>query len=365
MEQVKEHWLLNPGICFSLIETMSQYLDDFQHLFPEKTIVAATNGNNLFSHPMDIVVRTQDGRQDCFNGHQPNDGNRTCFVLWQDGRVGIETLQIQKGSKLYPPNLLHAIYGKQTVQHANPVDLAAKGLYRSFYGNYTHLFRLPLFILPEQGYSVSVEAVEKCGAFLGEHQMVLDPSLAESAIKGQPVTFTLPRYLTKRRFIKPGENCPIVSAAQIQAARESGTQILGILETIQLTPEIIYAALLRSGYDKNDFELDMSSRQISIRRILRSRGPLTMLGIAENGSAIAATFDGVPFTAGPTIEEAASIMAAMGVNEALAIGNGSEVAMYSDSHHTLVNTRASSRGKGGSGNELADAATVTAIVYYV
>ena len=46
------------------------------------------------------------------------------------------------------------------------------------------------------------------------------------------------------------------------------------------------------------------------------------------------------------------------------IGNGSEVTLYSKSLDCILNQRATSLGKGGSGNELEDAASVTSIIYY-
>jgi len=364
MDRVKEHWPLNPGACMAFVENMAQYLDNFRRMFPNQAIVAATNGNNLFSNALDILVRTQDGAQETFTSQQPPDGERTCFVVGLDGNIGIKTLLVKDGTISCPADSMQAIFGQHTVTHAQAVNLANTGIYKLFSGNYTHLFKLPRFISPERGYSLSVEPVEKCGAYIGVDQMVQDPALAAAAIRGERVTFALPRYLTKRRFTKPEEPYSIISREQILAAHENGTPVPGLMETIQLTPELIFAALLQSGYTENDFELDMGARQISIKRIIRSRYPLTMIGHTDNGIALTATFDGTPFVSGPTVEEAASIMAAIGAQEALALGNGSEVAMYGAASHQLVNTRTPSLGKGGSGNALEDAATVTANVYY-
>ncbi|MEA3493277.1 MAG: phosphodiester glycosidase family protein [Candidatus Margulisiibacteriota bacterium] len=364
MDQVKEHWQLNPGACFSHIQNFAQYLQDFRQTHPPAKIIAATNGNNLFSHPYDILLRTEGSTREFYTSRQNPDGARSCFTILQDGRIDIGDLTIKGGNLREAPDVIHAIYGQQTVRDAKAVDLIESSLYRSFTGNFTHIFRLPRFTLLKPGHSFSVERVEKCGGSLGAQQMADSPELAEAAIKGQEVAFTIPKFATMRRFIKPNETCPIVTQSEIINALESGIAIPGKIETVELDSQMVQKALIRSGYTEHDFSLDMENREVTFKQIRRSRCPLTMLGISATGAGIAATFDGIPFKDGPIMEEAAETMVKLGAKAAVALGNGSEVTMYSESSSKLVNQRAASLGKGGRGNTPEDAASVTSIIYY-
>lgn len=364
-DKVGEHWFLNPGVCVSRIQTIAQYLADFRNIFPQARIIAATNGNNLYSHPMDILIRTENGSRKLLASAEGPDGARTCLVYLSDNTAEIRKLGIRNGELGNDASLfgvVHAIYGQQILNGGQVVDLAASGLYRELLGNCFQMFHLPRFRSPRPGYSFTVERIEKSGSWLGAGQLMVNEELALAALLGRPVTLEIPNFALVRRFSKPGETPSLVTQAEIDEARQNGTAVEGKIEALRLTEDMIKRALFDSGYQEQEYLLEMDKNRLTTK-LRRTRYPHTALGISPEGLAIVATLDGIPNKAGCTIEEVAEIMRRLGAVDAILLGNGSEVAMYSARQDRLVNERTTSIAKGGSGNSPTDAATMTSIVY--
>ncbi|KPJ64596.1 hypothetical protein AMJ44_12535 [candidate division WOR-1 bacterium DG_54_3] len=371
VEAVKEHWELNPGVCFSLNLNLSQHLENFAQLKPQAQIIAATNGNNLFSHLFDIMIRTEGGRRSLYTSFQNPDGDRSCFVVLPDGKADIQNLLIKNGQledTSQSSRIIHGIYGQQIIKESRVRSLLENKFYQSFSGNYSHVFRFPHFISPKAGHSFTVEKVEKCGGFLGLQQFVENPWLAEETLQGGRVTLNIPRFGVMRKFVKPGESSPIVTLSQLSTALAKGTTTLEVFEAIAISEEMVLDALSRSGYNKDDYDLDMTKRNVIIQ-IRRSRYPHTVLGIASDEAVLVATFGGEHYKAGPTIEEVAETMSEMGAENAILLGNGSESAMYSAASEQMVNKVAMSAGKKAikvkKENSPSFAFSFTSLIYYM
>jgi len=365
-DKVSGHWFLNPGICVSRIQTIAQYLADFRNIFPQTRIIAVTNGNNLFSHPIDILIKTENGSRKLFASAPGPDSPRTCLVYLSDNTAEIRKIGIRNGKLVNDASLfgvVHAIYGQQILNGNQVVDLVGGGLFKELLGNCFQLFHLPRFRSPRPGYSFTVERIEKSGSWLGAGQLMADEELARAALLGQSVSLEIPNFAIVRRFSKPGETLPLVTQVEIDEARQNGTAVEGKIETLRLTEDTIKRALFDSGYQEQDYLLEIGKNRLTIK-LRRTRYPHTALGISPDGLMIVATFDGIPNKAGCTIEEVAETIRRLGAANAILLGNGSEVAMYSAKQGKLVNERTTSIAKGGTGNSPADAATMTSIVYY-
>jgi hypothetical protein len=360
LEREKQHVRLNPGICFRNLKTLPDYEKDFRAQFPQANLIAMTNGNNLFAHPFDILLRTIAGKVQFYTSHENPNGPRTCLAFHPDGTIKLITVEIKDGLPLYPAGIEHALYGQHIVEGGVPVKILESGLTPSFSGNYTHLFNFPRFFTLETESNphqpLIVEKAVLLGHNLGCHQLAEDSSLAEKALRGESITLKFPNYgLIRPRGEAGKPPPPTVGQDEIDAAREYGSALEGKFTTQKITEAHVKDALSRSGY--NNAVIHLREHEITFPTGLkRSHYPHTAMGFSTEGAGIVATFDGKPHVSGPTVEEVAETMSLLGAQEAVLLGNGSEVLMSTPAQG-IINSPASSVFKSG--------ITANAIAYFL
>lgn len=331
LELEKQHVLINPGICFRNLKTLPDYEKDFRAFFPQANLIALTNGNNLFAHPLDILLRTVADKLHFHTSHENPDGPRTCLAFQPDGTIKLIMVEIKDGLPLYPAGIEHALYGQHILEGGIPVKILESGLIPAFAGNYTHLFNFPRFFTlrtePNPPQPLIVERAALLGEYLGCRQLVEYPGLAEKALRGEPLTLKFPNYGLIRKRGVPGMPPPLmVFQAEIDAALENGGAAEGKFATQMITMDHVADALSRSGY--SDSEIDFPGHQVTFPTGLkRNRYPHTAMGFSTEGIGMVATFDGKSNISGPTVEEVAATMSRLGAQEAILLGNGSEVLM--------------------------------------